>query len=65
MIKPEHRHVCHPVNMPVALHWLGDRHEGAPCARDARGCVLYFDTEADCLRFMKWLGALRDDEAGK
>ncbi len=45
---------------PTELHWLGDR-ESADATRhasDATGCVMYFQTESDCLRFMRWVGEL-------
>lgn len=45
---------------PGSAHWLGDRDDADKTrhAVDAKGCVLYFDTEAECLAFMRWLVAL-------
>lgn len=43
--------------VPQSAHWLGDRQE-ADASRhetDARGCVLYFERQSDCLAFMRWL----------
>lgn len=42
---------------PVGLHWLGDRENAGETQHttDARGCVLYFDSQSDCLQFMRWL----------
>jgi hypothetical protein len=53
---------------PTSLHWLGDKHEGTGCAKDARGCVAYFTTQADCVAFMAAISALSpqvaNDEGG-
>lgn len=38
-----------PPHMPTGLHWLGD------IGREKHGCVAYFENEAACLAFMKWL----------
>jgi len=42
---------------PKSLHWLGDRDDADQTrhAVDTTGCVLYFDSEGDCLQFMRRL----------
>ena len=52
--------ISKPPYPPTAVHWLGDR-ESADASRhasDVRGCVMYFQTEEDCLLFMRWVGEL-------
>lgn len=45
------------VPLPKSLHWLGDREraEASQHAQDAKGCVMYFANERDCIKFMRWL----------
>lgn len=44
-----------PGPLPQSMHWLGDRLEATKTmhSMDARGCVLYFDRQSDCLEFMR------------
>ncbi len=42
---------------PTGLHWLGDSDFGG-CAKDACGCVAYFQSQEECEAFMEAVGKL-------
>lgn len=46
--------------VPKSLHWLGDKII-AGLAADTTGCVMYFDSQDQCLAFMAWYHGARDN----
>lgn len=44
------------VPMPSGVHWIGD----AGAEKDAKACVLYFDTQGQCIDFMNWITAVSE-----
>ena len=48
------------VETPRSVYWLGDRQraEETAHAQDVKGCVLFFDTQGQCINFMNWLTSL-------
>lgn len=43
--------------LPSSLHWLGDREraDATAHAQDVKGCVMFFNTQGECLDFMNFI----------
>lgn len=53
-----------PPYIPHGFHWLGDieRADVAGCEADKRGCVMYFDSQGQCIEFMNWFTKLSETD---